>query len=646
MRLLRGSGASRKRRLLVSWMVLAAFAAAAASSVVLAGLTATGARADSLDLGDLTTFQQRIVSGFVYTELSPPGQMSGAPRSFAPTGQRGCSSPGSNVKVNQNCLNLTDPSLQGRGQAQNETAIAQDPNRSTHLVATFNDYRRGDGTCGAAFSTDGGHNWNDVTTPNGFVDGTAFGAAREYYEAGGDPSVAFDSKGNAYYDCQMFSRGAGVTTSPDASSGVYVFRSTGNGGASWNFPGRPVVQASLVNGGSGGLPLEDKPYMTVDNHAGSSYQDRVYVTWTEFTADGTGYLWESYSSDYGETFSPRVLVSTTSPLCAETYGLATPQGTCNENQYSQPFTAPDGTLYVVFDNYNNTVSGSDNRNQILLVKSTDGGQSFSAPVKVADFYDLPDCATYQAGQDAGRACVPEKGPSTFSVFRAANYPVGSVNPTDPSQIAVTLGSYINAHSQESNGCTPAGFSPFGINLYTGVKTEGACNNGIVLSVSDDGGASFTGTTTDPRSLPLVTQDSGQTTSDQWWEWATFTDKGTLAVSYYDRQYGDDETTGASDVSVSSSKNLASFKTARATSSSMPPPTEFTDDQGNSLFYGDYSGLAALGGSAHPLWADTRSLDLFTGSVCGTSPPAVCTGIEPNGLTANDEDISTASVGVP
>src|SRR5207253_4700607 len=135
---------------------------------------------------------------------------------------------------------------------------------------------------------------------------------------------------------------------------------------------------------------------------------RIYVSWTFFNSDGTAYLYEAYSSDYGETFSSPVLVSTDNPtLCTNTYGLPTPNGNCNENQFSDPFVGPDGALYVVFDNYNNTVTGSDNRNQVLLVKSTDGGASFSAPVKVADFYDLPDCATYQNGADLFRACVPE-----------------------------------------------------------------------------------------------------------------------------------------------------------------------------------------------------------------------------------------------
>ncbi len=110
------------------------------------------------------------------------------------------------------------------------------------------------------------------------------------------------------------------------------------------------------------------------------------------------------------------------------------------------------------------MTGADNRNQILLSKSTDGGQTFSAPVKVSDYYDLPDCDTYQgAGADPGRACVPEKGSSHVSVFRATNYASGAVNPKNSNQVAVTLGSYINQHSNESNGCVPTGFASDGIN---------------------------------------------------------------------------------------------------------------------------------------------------------------------------------------
>jgi len=207
---------------------------------------------------------------------------------------------------------------------------------------------------------------------------------------------------------------------------------------------------------------------------------------------------------------------------------------------------------------------------------------------------------------------------------------------------VTFGSYINRDSNESNGCTPAGTSSVtGNNLYTGVKTPGACSNKILLSVSSDRGATFTGTTTDPRQLPVVTTASGQANTDQWFQWAAFTPKGTLAVSYYDRQYGSDETTGDMDVSLSTSSDLARFKVSRATSTSMPLPTQFPDTQGNGVFIGDYTGLTAVSG-AHPLWADTRNPDAFLcpGTAAPGVPPALCTAAEPNGLLANDQQIYT------
>jgi hypothetical protein len=573
----------------------------------------------------------------------------GLPTTFVPTGTGECTQHhGSNVKVNQNCLNVSDPDLQGRGQANNETFIAQDPSDADHLVASDNDYVRGDGTCGASYSLDRGRSWNDSTVPNIFTRGGPFGgAARQYWQAGGDTSVAFDTRGDAYLSCQAFNRGTAASSDPEESSGFFIYRSTGNAGASWNFPGRATTTFFQP---AGGPVLEDKQLMAVDASVRSPFRDRVYVTWTEFAADGTAYIYESHSSDYGETFSPRVLVSKDSALCPTSFGVPTPNGRCNENQYSDPFTGPDGALYVAFANFNNgTASAADNHNQMLLVKSTDGGASFGSPVKISDYYDLPECDTYQGdGADPGRSCVPEKGSSTKSVFRATNYPAGAVNPGNAHQVIVTFGSYINRHSNEANGCIPAGVAPdSGVDLYTGVKTRGACNNDIVLSVSGNGGATFSGTNTDVRDETSVTQDRGQATTDQWFQWAAFTNRGTLAVDYYDRQYGSDETSGYSDFSLSGSDDLRHFASDRVTSSSMPPPTQFGGPNGGQ-FWGDYTGLAASD-QAYPIWSDTRAVDLFTcpGTATGPgNPPKLCTGTEPNGLQANDEEMYADSMRVP
>ena len=77
--------------------------------------------------------------------------------------------------------------------AQNETTIAGDPSNSLIVIGGFNDYRLGTGFGGngVVFSADGGATWVDngpaVALPAGFTN------------SGGDPSIAFNSSGRAYY---------------------------------------------------------------------------------------------------------------------------------------------------------------------------------------------------------------------------------------------------------------------------------------------------------------------------------------------------------------------------------------------------------------------------------------------------------------
>jgi hypothetical protein len=649
------------RRWVLAAIVLGALGAVSAVAGVGGGDRAARAARGPI----LTPFQQRLASGTLSRALeesatSGPAPLRAPQQPTGATTETGCpSNRGANVRVNQDCQNLTDPDLAGRGEAQNETAVAQDPNNPAHLVASQNDYRRGDSSCYAAYSTDGGRTWADSTLPFSFTRGDAFGGLpRQYWQAGGDPTVAWDSKGNAYQTCLVFQRGPATTQNPDTSSAFYLFRSTGTNGASWSFTGRPVAE---LNDQTGEVLL-DKQYMAIDNRKGSPFQDRIYVTWTLFDDDGTAYIYGAYSRDYGESFSTPTLVSADAAVCPDDLGVPTPQGRCNENSFSQPFTGPDGALYVVWENYNVTGQGArgegdeeggdlssqaqppgvDNSQQVLLAKSTDGGNHFSAPVRVSKQYELPDCETYQ-GATGGSACVPEKGETQNSIFRAANYPSGAVNPQDRKEVLVTFGSYINRHSNERNGCVPQGFNPDTfIALYDGVKDPGACNNDIVVSASSDGGKTFTGTNTDVRRLP-TTSRSANDVSDQFWQWAAFDPKGRLAVSYYDRSYGSDEQTGFSDISLSGTRNGSDFATVRVTTASMPPPTEFAGG-----FYGDYSALSA-GDVAHPVWMDTRDPELFAcrdsaGQV--TLPPRRCTASATNAAVANDQNIYTASVAIP
>jgi hypothetical protein len=639
--------------------------AAAATALALLALplsVETGsspAQATGITYNQLTTLQKRLVSAGSALALEDNASSSALTKSsFNPSytprgnGSRGCQENlSSNVKVNANCLNLTDADLAGRGQTNNGTSIAYDPNNPNVMVASATDYRNGDGSCYAYYTRNGGRSWQDSTVPTNFTRGQApnvgdFGAIRQYWQASSNTSVAFDTKGNAYLSCLMFNRGQPITNNPDISSAIMVYRSTQNGGASWNFPGR-YVRASNDVTAKHIAPFLDRQLLTVDNHRGSPYQDRVYVAWAEFASDGTTFIYEAYSADYGETFSPTKLVSTSSPMCTDTRGAGTvaitgETSTCNENFFPQPFTGADGNLYIVYANYNNALAPNDNRNALFLAKSTDGGNTFQPPVKVSDLYDTPDCVTYAQGKNPGRACLPEKNATANSYFRTYNYPVGAVDPTNPKKIVVAFGSYINRHSNEANGCVPAGFSAARLPLYTGVKAVGACNNDILISVSSDRGTTFTGATRDPRVMPVITTAPGQATTDQWWPWIDFTRTGKLAASYFDRRYGTDELTGYSDVSLSGSSDLKHFEAKRVTSSSMPPPTEFAG-----TFFGDYSGMVAPT-SAHPVWADTRTPAQFLCPGTGTPghAPTLCTASAANATTANDQELRTANVGVP
>ncbi|MGH9024891.1 MAG: exo-alpha-sialidase [Acidimicrobiia bacterium] len=513
-----------------------------------------------------------------------------------------------NVRANQECTNTSRTDLLGRGQSQNETAAAVNPLDPKNVIFGQNDYRNGDGSCGFDYSLDGGRHFGDGLLPESFT-APGFVAPRHYWDASGDPVVAFDSSGYAYYACLQFNRGV-TSDNPSFASGLFVYRSA-NGGASWTFPGDPVT---VVQGTEEeDIGLEDKEWMTVDASSESPFQDRIYVTWSRYNfAFSAAVIMEAHSSDHGVTWSEPQAISGFDPvLCPVNFSGAEP-GTCDASSFSDVFTSPNGTVHVVFQNVNNCAGAigdpcegdeGDNHNQVLIVTSTDGGETWGGPVKVADFFELPDCFTY-TGQDFGRACVPTAPLSGVSIFRASNYP--SAAAPDDDTVIVDFGSYINAHSNADLGnCVPQGFSPdSGLNLYDGVGDANGCNNDILRSVSADGGASFTGTSTPVTELEVVSRDRPRLLSDQWWQWSALNPKtGQVITAFYDRKYGSCQANGCMDISM----RLSSGNEVRVTDASMPPPNDFPAPNGFSTFFGDYMGLAVgSDGIAHPVWTDSRN----------------------------------------
>jgi len=284
--------------------------------------------------------------------------------------------------------------------SQNEPAIAVDPNNANRVVAAANDYvtrtwscdiggtpcsALGDGYSGTYYSNDGGRTWCcTATDPN--HQGTLIpGVTRlsgGQYDAGGDPALAFDSRGRIYYAGLGFDRTAPPNT-------VAVNRGTFDkrGALHWGPP-------AFIGQTEDPTILNDKEWIAVDSHDGSRFRDRVYVTWTLYSFDAvTGDYVQSpiafsSSKNGGATFSaPRSIV-----------------GDVLYDQGARVFVGRDGTVFVVWEGSRAT----DAFNSIWMVKSRDGGNRWSDPVAIAPVVDIL--------------------PPANTVFRTNSFPAADVAP--------------------------------------------------------------------------------------------------------------------------------------------------------------------------------------------------------------------------
>jgi hypothetical protein len=331
------------------------------------------------------------------------------------------------------------------GAPQNETSIAVDPNNPNRVVAGLNDYvtrawscfiggtpcsALGDGYSGAYFSNDGGSTWCCVSTDPSHL-GTLIPGVNHLtggiYDAGGDPAVAFDGRGHVYYAGLGFNR-----TAPGST--VTVNRGTfdSSGKLTWSAP-------TFINQTTSPSILNDKEWIAVDSHPGSAFRDRIYVTWTRFIFNPqNGRYVQSpiavaYSKDGGATFSdPQLIV-----------------GNVLYGQGSRPTVGPDGTVYVFWDGSTRQQS----LDSIYMVKSTDGGATWSKPVAVSQLVDIIPVAN--------------------TAFRVNSFPAAAVAPDGT--LYVTWASLMS--DAPAGGLCPA-------------QTNSGCHSTVLYSRSTNGGATW------------------------------------------------------------------------------------------------------------------------------------------------------------
>ena len=345
-----------------------------------------------------------------------------------------------NVTVNQDVA--TAP--------QNETAIAVDPNNPMRVVGGLNDYVTttwtcfigttpcsafGDGYSGTYFSNDGGATWCCASKLNGSNIGTLIPGVTlltgGQYDAAGDPAVAFDSRGNVFYAGLGFDRTAAPNT---VAVNKGTFNSKGN--LTWGPP-------AFINQTKSPSTLNDKEWIAVDSNSNSPFRDRVYVTWTRFiftpasTKFPNGHYVQSpiavsFSDDGGMTFTdPKLIVD----------NVLYDQG-------SRPVVGPDGTVYVFWDGSTRLAT----LDSIWVVKSTDGGKSWSKPVAVSQLVDIIPIANTQ--------------------FRNNSYPAAAVAPNGDVYVI-----WDSLMSDSTGQMCPA-------------RTNVGCHAASLYSKSTDGGATW------------------------------------------------------------------------------------------------------------------------------------------------------------
>jgi hypothetical protein len=266
-------------------------------------------------------------------------------------------------------LDCDDPS------PNNEPNIAVNAGDPRNVIASSNDY----GSCCDQYysSLDHGVTWQ---TGN---------MSKESDEVtGSDPVTAFDVKhGTAIHASLNYT----FNDNGEACNGDVVASISRDGGLGWERP--VVVYAGVGCDLSPFQAFNDKEWLVTDNDPASRFYGRSYMTWTRFDAKDGSYqrsaIFEAHSSDGGFTWSAAQEISgASSALC--TVQISGPRGQCDEDQFSVPTVGPDGTVYVAFQNSQNgslSTAGDVGQNQYLLVKSTDGGSSWSRPSFVVGLVD-------------------------------------------------------------------------------------------------------------------------------------------------------------------------------------------------------------------------------------------------------------------
>lgn len=382
----------------------------------------------------------------------------------------------------------------------------------------------GSGQQGMYYSSDGGVTWGQTYLP--LASGDAFHS---------DPTVDWSSDGTAWSTTMGINSGTTVLK-------VQSYRST-NGGATWVFDG--TVSGSQTN--------TDKQMQWIDHSASSPYKDQNYVIWHNGLPC---YMNRRTSAGWGTP----IKVSGT-----ETTGTAIG---------ADVKTNSAGDVFGFWPD-----TGSRG---IYVVKSTNGGGSYSTPTRIVTTYD-----SYDIG-------VP-----SFNGRRILIYVAGGTYRNGTTNNVYALWADLSGDT----GCTTASNEP-------GSNVSSTCKTRIWFSRSTDGGATWS-------ARVKINNQSGL--NDQFNPFLAVDEtNGNIGAIYYDTVAD----AGRKKVDIYyqlSTNGGVSWEPAIKVTTAMTDETVTGADLGNQ--FGDYNGLSAYANKFFPSWTDRRNSgkeEIWTAPITATS----------------------------
>jgi hypothetical protein len=366
--------------------------------------------------------------------------------------------PGTSAACDQLIAQQTALGSHNYPDAEVEPYVAADPANPQHLVASFQQDRWNDGGDNGNItdvSTDGGLTWKLASAQPAFTvcEGAAPGSS-SFFNRASDAWVSYSADGNTVYQASLAFNADGPAFG--GASSVQVSTSN-DGGLTWNTPVAVRVDTSFT-------VLNDKESVTADPLNNSD----AYTVWDRlvspsvnanpsaftFTPAFRGPAWFSKTTDGGKTWSPSKIIydpgqmnqTIDNQIVVEQAGSATG-------------TLIDGFVQIL------TKGGKGSPSEVLnvaVIRSADGGATWSAPVIVSPIVDAPVSINGVAVRTGDIVPAFTADPATGNLY--AVWQDGRFSPDGQAKIAFSASSDGGLHwsapirIDQSPGDTPA-FTP-------------------------------------------------------------------------------------------------------------------------------------------------------------------------------------------